>query len=111
MYSAPTSGGKSIVSEILMLRSILGQGKRALYVLPFVAIVAEKAQYLRKITEHLNFNIVELHSQSDSVWSSDIDLAICTIEKANSLVNKLIEDKRYFDIQFLIIDEFHFAQD
>ena len=92
-----------------MLRSILGFGKRAIYVLPYVSIVAEKAQYLRRLTEYLNFSIVELHSQSDNFWSPNIDLAICTIEKANSLINKLIEEKRYFDIQFFIIDEFHYA--
>ena len=36
-----------------------------------------------------------------------MDLAICTIEKANSLMNKIIEEKVYFDISFFIIDEFH----
>jgi replicative superfamily II helicase len=42
VYFAPTSGGKSIVSEILMLRAILGYKKRAIYVLPYVSIVSEK---------------------------------------------------------------------
>ena len=46
VYFAPTSGGKSIVSEILMLRSVLGRRKRAMYVLPYVSIVSEKTQYL-----------------------------------------------------------------
>ena len=40
-----------------------------------------------------------------------MDLAICTIEKANSLVNKLIEERRYFDVEFIIIDELHMVQD
>jgi len=48
-----------------------------------------------------------LHSQSEAVWSPGVDLAICTIEKANSLMNKIIEEKVYFDISFFIIDEFH----
>jgi replicative superfamily II helicase len=42
VYFAPTSGGKSIVSEILMLRAILGFKKRAIYILPYVSIVSEK---------------------------------------------------------------------
>ena len=62
VYFAPTSGGKSIVSEILMFRSILGQRKRAMYVLPYVSIVAEKTQYLSSLTENMNFKIIELHS-------------------------------------------------
>lgn len=45
------------------------------------------------------------------MWSPNCDLAICTIEKANGLLNRLIEEKLYFDVQFLIIDEFHLIQD
>jgi replicative superfamily II helicase len=45
------------------------------------------------------------------VWSPNCDLAICTIEKANGLLNRLIEEKLYFDVQFFIIDEFHLIQD
>jgi len=40
-----------------------------------------------------------------------VDIAICTIEKANSLMNRLIEEKTYFDISFFIIDEFHLILD
>ena len=45
------------------------------------------------------------------MWSPNCDLAICTIEKANGLLNRLIEEKLYFDVQFFIIDEFHLIQD
>jgi len=40
-----------------------------------------------------------------------VDIAICTIEKANSLMNRLIEEKTYFDISFFIIDEFHLVSE
>ena len=78
-----------------------------MYVLPFVSIVTEKQQYLNKLCENINLKIIALHSQSEAVWSPGVDLAICTIEKANSLMNKIIEEKVYFDISFFIIDEFH----
>ena len=94
-----------------MLRAILGFRKRAIYVLPYVSIVSEKAQYLSRLTENLNFKIIGLHSQSEQVWTSNVDLAICTIEKANGLLNKLIEERLYFDVEFFIIDEFHLIQD
>jgi DNA polymerase theta len=58
VYFAPTSGGKSIVSEILMLRAILGFKKRAMYILPYISIVSEKCQVLAKICENVNLKII-----------------------------------------------------
>ncbi len=46
----------------------------------------------------------------ENVWSPGVDIAICTIEKANSLINRIIEEKTYFDISFFIIDEFHLVR-
>ena len=45
------------------------------------------------------------------MWTPNCDIAICTIEKANSLLNKLIEEQLFFDVEFFIIDEFHLVQD
>lgn len=42
VYCAPTSGGKSLVAEVLMLRAIASTRKTALLVLPFVSICEEK---------------------------------------------------------------------
>lgn len=47
----------------------------------------------------------------ESVWTPGVDIAICTIEKANSLMNKVIEEKLFFDISFFIIDEFHLVNE
>ena len=48
VYSAPTSAGKTMVADILLLKTLLGApgggrpGKKALIILPYVAIAAEK---------------------------------------------------------------------
>lgn len=63
IYSAPTSGGKSLVAEMLMLRAVLCEKRRAIYVLPYISIVSEKADYIRRLTEDVNVKIEQFHGR------------------------------------------------
>ena len=63
VYSAPTSGGKSAVAEILMLRRLITTGRPAMLVMPFVTLCAEKSAHWERLLKPLEKYVVQhLHS-------------------------------------------------
>lgn len=107
VYTAPTGGGKSLVADVLMLKKIIKcPGKKAILVLPYVALVQEKLRWLRSAVEGVSKDQDPGQSanQQQSIWRkrgdedtirvvgffggsksraawADIDIAVCTIEK------------------------------
>uniref|UniRef100_A0A8R7K5V9 Helicase and polymerase-containing protein TEBICHI n=1 Tax=Triticum urartu TaxID=4572 RepID=A0A8R7K5V9_TRIUA len=112
VYCASTSAGKSFVAEVLMLRRILSSQKIAILVLPYVSLCAEKAEHLEQLLAPLGKHVRSYYgNQGGGSLPKDTSVAVCTIEKANSLVNKLLEDGRLSELGIIVIDELHMVGD
>lgn len=46
-------------------------------------------------------------NQGGGSLPKDMSVAVCTIEKANSLVNRLLEEGRLSELGIIVIDELH----
>ncbi|KAL6232994.1 hypothetical protein BDW75DRAFT_8696 [Aspergillus navahoensis] len=135
IYTAPTGGGKSLVADVLMLKRIIEDPlSKAILVLPYVALVQEKLKWLRRIVEGVEKHIVDADepdpskyrgrkmqksirvsgffggSKTTASWA-DTDIAVCTIEKANSLINSAIEECSIGELGAVVLDELHMLDD
>nr|XP_036224574.1 DNA polymerase theta isoform X3 [Bactrocera oleae] len=112
VYSAPTSAGKSLVSEILLLKTVLERGKKVLFILPFISVVREKMFYLQDLLTVAGYRVEGFFGGYTPPGGFDsIHVAICTIEKANSIINKLLELGKLDDIGTVVVDEVHLISD
>ncbi|KAH9902288.1 P-loop containing nucleoside triphosphate hydrolase protein [Xylariomycetidae sp. FL2044] len=137
IYTAPTGGGKSLVADILMLKRVVEhRDAKALLVLPYVALVQEKVRWLRNVVQDIKRpplddeklkkkrNLWQKRPDEDNVrvvgffgggkvratWS-DFDIAVCTFEKANMLINSAIEDCTITNLRAVVLDELHMVDD
>lgn len=113
VYSLPTSGGKTLVAEVCLLRGLLKQRRSTMLVVPFISIAEEKASALRPLGEKLGFHVDEQYGtigRPPPPLEKNIPprLFVCTIEKANSLLNFLLEEGRAAkELSVVVVDELH----
>nr|CAH8871958.1 unnamed protein product [Trichobilharzia regenti] len=112
VYSAPTSAGKTLVAELIVLKRVLESSLKAFIILPYVSVSREKMTYLQRLFSSLGIRVGGyMGGQSPPGGLSAINVAVCTIEKANSLVNRLIEEDRLDELGIVVVDELHLIGD
>ena len=107
---APTSGGKTLIAECAIAQTLDDNPHaKIIYSLPFVALASEKYLDFEK-----RFNKFVVRPFFQNVGGSDFRLgsiAICTYEKAHSLINQAIVQDYIKDIKLVIVDECHMIGD
>ncbi|XP_044010406.1 DNA polymerase theta [Aphidius gifuensis] len=112
VYSAPTSAGKTLVSEILIIKTVLERRKKVIFILPFVSVVREKMYYFKDLLSDAEVKVEGFMGgiQPPGGFNAT-DVAIATIEKANSLINQMMEEGGLENLGAVVIDELHLLSD
>lgn len=67
-----------------------------------------QADHLDAVLEPLGKRVRGFYgAQGSGSLPKDTSVAVCTIEKANSLVNKLLDEGRLSELAIIVIDELH----
>ena len=115
VYCVPTSGGKTLVAELMIFRELLLNKGNALFVFPFVAIVQEKLKSLISFSLEFDFLIEEYAGPKGTIpirkQGAQRCLYVATYEKAHLLMTCLQEEGRLDEIGLVVIDELHMLGD
>lgn len=118
ILTQPTSAGKTFVIEALLLSSVLravedDRSMLALYVLPYRALVTEKAHALQLFAEHHDFVVQAFQGREGRTKISPCVrmVMVATVEKALRIVSGLLLDSRLGELELLVADELHLLDD
>ena len=118
VYCAPTSGGKSLVADLLVAKRLLlkvdDHAPIALMVLPFVSLCTERLAELTEMFESTGVPVRGFFGGRPGVLPPKYGrggLLIATPERANDIVTKLIAEDRVGEVVTVVVDELHMVQD
>jgi len=105
VVASPTASGKTFIAEMAMLRAVLHDFKKAVYVAPMRALVSEKYEELKAAYPFLNIAISIGDLDSLDPWLAKYDIIFVSTEKLDSLIRHGVD---WLDsVGVIVFDEVH----
>ncbi|RCV64251.1 helicase [Methanophagales archaeon] len=106
VISSPTASGKTLLAELVMLKSILRDSGKCLYVVPLNALAYEKYQNFKdKYRSVAAVGISTGDYESSSGYLERYDIILLTLEKLDSLTR--LKPAWLSEISVVVVDEAH----
>ncbi|MGC9157286.1 MAG: DEAD/DEAH box helicase [Candidatus Micrarchaeia archaeon] len=109
VVASPTASGKTFIAEMAMIRAVLHDFKKAIYVAPMRALVSEKYEEIKNAYPFLKVAISIGDLDSLDPWLANYDIIFVSTEKLDSLIRHGIDwlDK----VGVIVFDEVHMLDD
>ncbi|EAY22634.1 Type III restriction enzyme, res subunit family protein [Trichomonas vaginalis G3] len=106
VVKVPTAGGKTVAAEVAIAQQLEADiTSKILYCVPFVSLAAEKyTQFSQRFPKY------QVKAFYQNVGGSEFQvgsIAVCTFERAHSLINAAIRSDYLDSFKLIIIDEIH----
>ena len=106
VISSPTASGKTLLAELVMLKSILQDSGKCLYVVPLNALAYEKYQNFKdKYSSVATVGISTGDYESSSRYLEKYNIILLTLEKLDSLTR--LKPAWLSKISVVVVDEAH----
>ena len=112
VLASPTASGKTLVAEMVVLKSIVEKGGKALYLTPLRALASEKYEDFQKYTsvekapgQKVRVAVTSGDYDSSDIYLANYDVIISTNEKADSLLRH--RSPWIADVSVVVADEIH----
>ncbi len=110
VFAYPTASGKSLLAYLGIIKRVLEEGGKALYIVPLRALASEKLNDLKKFEElGMKVGISMGNYDNPDPNLRDYDVIIATSEKADSLLRHNVE--WLSQLNCVIADEVHLVND
>jgi len=110
LICTPTASGKTLIGEIALIKNIMENKGKGIYLVPLKALALEKYKdFKKKYNGLINIALSIGDKDNPEYYLENYDLIICTYEKLDSLIRHKPLWINY--IKTLVIDEVHLLND